>query len=80
MTAHLGRRARERARVPGLGREAVGVAREHRGLADVVEVEEEHHHALEPDAAARVRVGAVLEGLDVVGQRREVDLRRGGRR
>ena len=76
----MGPRAGERAGVPGLGREAVGVAREHRGLADVVEVEEEHHHALEPDAAARVRVGTVLEGLDVVGQRREVDLRGGGRR
>mmetsp|Transcript_16303 Transcript_16303/g.38788 ORF Transcript_16303/g.38788 Transcript_16303/m.38788 type:complete len:256 (-) Transcript_16303:673-1440(-) len=57
-----------------LGREPLGVAREHRGLADVVEVHEEHHHALEPDAAARVRVRAVLEGLDVVGERREVDL------
>ena len=79
MTA-LGARVGERAGVPGLGREAVGVAREHRGLADVVEVQEEHHHALEPDAAASVRVGAVLEGLDVVGERREVDLRRGGRR
>lgn len=57
--------ATERERTPS-GVEAGGVAREHGGLADVVEPHEEHHHPLEPDAAARVRPGAVLERVDVV--------------
>lgn len=49
-----------------LGCEAIGVAREHGGLADVVELEEEHHHPLQPNAATRVRVGSVLERVDVI--------------
>ena len=49
----------------GLGGEALGVAREHRRLADVGQAEEEHDHALETHAAARVREGAVLERVHV---------------
>ena len=48
-----------------LGREPLGVAREHRGLADVGQAEEEHHDALETHAVARVREGAVLERVHV---------------
>ena len=62
-----------------LGREALGVAREHRRLADVVQAEEEHDHALEPHAAARVREGAILEGVDVRLDGAQVDGRLLGR-
>ena len=54
-------------------REPLRIAREHAALADIVEAEEEHHDALEPDAAAGVGEGAVLERVDVRLDRREVD-------
>ena len=47
------------------GRAAVGVAREHGGLAHVVEVEVEEHEPLEADAAAAVWRHAVAHRVDV---------------
>ena len=63
----------KRDRANALRRQPARVAREHRRLADVGEAEEEHHDALEPDAAAGVGEGAVLERVDVRLDRREVD-------
>ena len=62
-----------------LGGEALGVAREHRRLADVGQTEEEHDHALETHAAARVREGAILEGVHVRLDGAQVDRRLLGR-
>lgn len=50
---------------PGLRREALGVAREHRGLADVVQAAVQHDHALKANAGAAVRRGTQLEAVDV---------------
>mmetsp|Transcript_36331 Transcript_36331/g.90428 ORF Transcript_36331/g.90428 Transcript_36331/m.90428 type:complete len:412 (-) Transcript_36331:901-2136(-) len=54
------------------GCEAIGIAWEHGRLSDVVQLEEEHHDALESNAAACVRVGAVLERIDVILNRFQV--------
>jgi ABC-type lipopolysaccharide export system ATPase subunit len=52
---------------------SVGVSGEHRGLADVLQAQVEHHHALQADAAAAVGQRAVLEGVDVALDRRDGD-------
>lgn len=52
---------------------SLGITREHGGVADVGESEEEHHHTLQTDSAARMRVGSVREGLEVAVQRLEGD-------
>ena len=44
----------KRDRANALRRQPARVARKHRRLADVGEAEEEHHDALQPDAAAGV--------------------------
>ena len=48
-----------------LGREPLGVAREQGRLADVVQAQEQHDHALQPHAEAAVRERAVPERVDV---------------
>jgi len=63
----------ERAR---LRSDALGIAREERSLADVVQPQEEHHHALQTNAAARMRQRAVLEGVDIALQLRHGDAER----
>jgi len=60
-----------------LRRESLGVAREHAGFADVGQPQEEHYNPLEPNSAAGVWHGAVLERVDVGVDRREVDALRG---
>mmetsp|Transcript_23133 Transcript_23133/g.59104 ORF Transcript_23133/g.59104 Transcript_23133/m.59104 type:complete len:476 (-) Transcript_23133:597-2024(-) len=48
-----------------LGRQALGVAWEHGGLADVVQAQVQHDHALQAHARAAVGRGAQAEGVDV---------------
>ena len=50
---------------PASGREALGVAGKQRGLSDVVQAAEEHHHALQAHAKAAMRRRAVLERIYV---------------
>lgn len=45
------------------------ITREHGGVANVGQSQEEHHHTLQTDSAARVRVGSVREGLEIGVQR-----------
>ena len=48
-----------------LRREPLGVPREQRGLANVVEAAVQHHDALQSNAGASVGRGAKLERVDV---------------
>ena len=61
------------------GRETLRVAREERRLANVGQSAEEHHDALQSDATARVREGAVFERIDVRLDGRQIDGRLLGR-
>eukprot|EP00227_Mantoniella_beaufortii_P016598 CAMPEP_0197580592 /NCGR_PEP_ID=MMETSP1326-20131121/4344_1 /TAXON_ID=1155430 /ORGANISM="Genus nov. species nov., Strain RCC2288" /LENGTH=559 /DNA_ID=CAMNT_0043144371 /DNA_START=127 /DNA_END=1808 /DNA_ORIENTATION=- len=47
--------------------QALGVTGEHARLADVAQVQVEHHHALQPHAAPAVGHRAILERVDVRG-------------
>jgi len=47
--------------------ETQGVAREHAGLANVVQAEEEHDHTLQTDTSATVRGRTIAERLQIRG-------------
>ena len=44
---------------PSLGRESLGIPREHGGLPDVVQTKVEHRYAFQPNAATGVRFTSV---------------------
>ena len=60
-------------RSTSLRRQSFRIAREHGSETNVVNAEEKHGDALEPDAAAGVRRTAVAKRVDVGGDLRHVD-------
>ena len=52
---------------------SLGITREHGGVANVGKSQEQHHHTLQTDSAARMGIRSVREGLEIAVQRLDGD-------